>query len=158
MESRKIMNKKKEKSMKRLWNGICVGLAFVCVGVGCIGIALPILPTTPFFLLALVLFGKGSERFHRWFLSTKLYQKYLEDFVTTRSMTKKAKIRILTVVTVLLGIGFYFSPVFAKVILVIVAVFHYVCFLFGIRTIGEEEAREIAKKRRQQSPVLDSSR
>lgn len=125
--------------MKRIINGICVVLAFACMGIGCIGIVLPILPTTPFLLLAVVLFAKGSERFHRWFLSTGLYKRYLENFVVNRSMTRSAKIRILSVVTVLFAVGIWFSPVFAKIIIVLVAVFHYVYFLFGIRTVPEKE-------------------
>lgn len=125
--------------MKRVINMICVGLGFACIGVGCVGIALPILPTTPLFLLALVLLAKGSERFHRWFLSTGLYRKYLGDFVETRSMTKAAKCRVLAVVTALLAIGFWFSPVFARVIIAVVAVFHWLYFIFGIRTVEEKE-------------------
>lgn len=125
--------------MKQLVNGICVVFGFLCIGAGCVGIILPILPTTPFFLLALILFAKGSGRFHRWFCATGLYKKYLADFVVTRSMTRAAKIRVLSMVTILLGIGFWFSPVLAKVILIIVAVFHYVYFLFGIRTIDEKQ-------------------
>ena len=112
--------------MKRIINGVCVALAFICIGLGCIGIVLPILPTTPLFLLAVVLFAKGSKRFSTaGFLSTGLYQKYLADFVATRSMTKRTKIRILAFVTVLIAIGFWFSPVFAKVILAVVLLFHY---------------------------------
>ena len=118
--------------MKQILNGICVGLAFLCVGVGCIGIVLPILPTTPFFLLAVVLFAKGSQRFHAWFLSTGLYKTYLADFVATRSMTRETKIRVLILVTILIAVGFWFSPVVAKVVLVAVLIFHYVYFLFGI--------------------------
>lgn len=126
--------------MKQIINGICVVLAFVCLGIGCIGIVLPVLPTTPFLLLAVLLFAKGSERFHRWFLSTRLYQRHLENFVVSRSMTRTAKIKVLATVTVLFLIGIWFSPVFAKVIIAVVAVFHYVYFLFGIQTIPEEEA------------------
>ena len=70
--------------------------------------------------------------------SNGLYQKYLADFVATRSMTKRTKIRILAFVTVLIAIGFWFSPVFAKVILAAVLLFHYAYFLFGIKTIDEK--------------------
>lgn len=125
--------------MKRVANGICVCLGFVCIGAGCIGIVLPILPTTPFFLLALVLFAKGSERFHKWFMATGLYKKYLKDFVATRSMTKAAKIKVLTLVTLLLAFGFWFSPVFAKVIIAAVAIFHWLYFIFGIRTAEKKD-------------------
>lgn len=36
--------------------------------IGIIGIVLPILPTTPFFLLSAFLYAKGSEKFHKWFI------------------------------------------------------------------------------------------
>ncbi|MGL5436172.1 MAG: YbaN family protein [Lachnospiraceae bacterium] len=124
--------------MKQFINTLCVILGFLSIGLGCIGIVLPVLPTTPFFLLAVFLFAKGSARFHSWFLGTRLYKKYLENFVTTRSMTLAAKIKVLAVVTVLLGIGIWFSPVFAKIILMVVALGHYVYFAFGIKTIKTE--------------------
>lgn len=133
--------------MKRIVNSVCVVLAFVCVGIGCIGIILPFLPTTPFFLVALALFAKGSERFHRWFMSTGLYKKYLQDFVATRSMTRSAKRRVLGLVTALLTVGFIFSPWMAKIVIVLVLVFHYVYFIFGIRTIDDEEQRAGKEKR-----------
>lgn len=133
--------------MKKAVNAVCVVLAFVCLGIGCIGIVLPFLPTTPFLLLALVLFAKGSERFHRWFLSTGIYKKYLEDFVVTRSMTKAVKIRIMTVVTILLAVGFLFSPAPAKIVIAAVWVFHCVYFLFGVGT-KEEELSEDQDRRR----------
>lgn len=120
--------------MKKVVNGICVISAFVSLGIGCIGILIPVLPTTPFLLLSLFLFAKGSKRFHRWFLSTKLYKNHLEEFVVTKSLTKTGKIKVLALVTFLLGIGFWFSPSYVKAIIVIVALFHYVYFLFGIKT------------------------
>lgn len=126
--------------MKRLLNTGCVILAFISLGIGCVGIVLPILPTTPFLLLALFLFAKGSKRFHRWFMSTGIYKKYLEDFVVTRSMTKEAKTKVLAIVTTLLVTGFYFSPGFAKIVIAVVLVFHWVYFLFGIRTVEKKEA------------------
>ena len=126
--------------MKKLLNTGCVILAFISLGIGCVGIVLPILPTTPFLLLALFLFAKGSERFHKWFMSTGIYKKYLEDFVATKSMTKEAKTKVLAIVTTLLVTGFCFSPGFAKIIIAVVLVFHWVYFLFGIRTVEKKEA------------------
>ena len=70
-------------------------LGFIFVGIGVIGIAVPILPTTPFLLLASFFFAKGSKKFHDWFMSTKLYKKHLESFVKSRAMTLKSKLSIL---------------------------------------------------------------
>lgn len=124
--------------MKKIIHVIYVMVGFISLGIGSLGIVLPILPSAPFFLLSLLLFAKGSDRFHQWFLSTRLYKKYLEDVVVTKSMTMVSKIKILSAVTLLMGVGIYFSPVYAKVILVIVAMLHYVYFLFGIKTSVKE--------------------
>ncbi|MCB6994139.1 YbaN family protein [bacterium 210820-DFI.6.37] len=133
--------------MKKVINGICVGLAFLCVAIGAVGIVLPFLPTTPFFILAAALFAKGSARFHRWFLSTSLYKKHLDDLVRTKAMTKKSKCSVLASITVLLTIGFFLSPIWhAKVVIVIVALAHYYVFLFRIRTITEEEKSRLRGK------------
>ena len=102
---------------------------------------MPLLPTFPFLMLAAFCFARSSEKLNNWFISTKLYKKNLESFVKTRGMTKAAKIRIMTTVTVLMTIGFIMmkNTTVGRVILAIVWVFHIVYFIFGIRTITEEE-------------------
>lgn len=52
------------------------------------------LPTTPLLLLASFFFARSSERFENWFRSTRLYHKYLENFLERRAMTLPAKIAI----------------------------------------------------------------
>lgn len=129
--------------MKNILNGICVGLAFLCVGLGAVGIVLPFLPTTPFFLVAAALFAKGSKRFHRWFTGTALYRKHLEPFVESKSMTMKKKLSVLAMVTALLTIGFIMSPIWhARVVIVIVALAHYYVFFFRIKTAPAGESSE----------------
>ena len=77
--------------IKILW----LVIGFLAMGIGMIGVALPVLPTTPFLLLASFCLAKGSERFHKWFTGTKLYQKHLDSFVKNRAMTLKTKFCIL---------------------------------------------------------------
>ena len=64
---------------------LIAGLFFLAVG--CVGIALPVLPTVPFFLLTLFCFSQSSERLHDWFIETGLYKKNLETFVKRHGMT-----------------------------------------------------------------------
>lgn len=110
-----------------------------CIGValGAVGAVLPMLPAFPFLLLAAFCFGRSSERLHNWFTNTKLYQDNLADFVAGRGMTKKAKIRIMITVTLLMSIGFIMMhavPV-GRIVLACVWLFHIVYFIFGIKTL-----------------------
>ncbi|QPB43222.1 YbaN family protein [Rodentibacter haemolyticus] len=120
-------------------------LGFLSLGLGIIGIFLPILPTTPFLLLTLFFFAKGSKRLEAWFLRTSVYQKHLKSFNERRAMTKKTKISILFFSTTMLLSGFYFTPsvVGRSIIAVLIAV-KYWFFLFWIKTeeIENEPIRE----------------
>lgn len=133
--------------MRKILNGLCVALAFLCIAIGGIGIVLPVLPTTPFFLLALMLFAKGSKRFHKWFMGTLLYKKYLETYVNTKSMPTHTKRNVLFMVSILFTFGFIFSPVlWARIIIVIVWVGHFYFFLFRIKTTEKNESDEKPKQ------------
>ena len=121
--------------MKKIINGICVALAFVCVGLGTLGIVLPILPTTPLFLAAACLFAKGSKRFHIWFLHTRLYKEYFESAVKNGTMERSAKRKMLITLAIVFGLGIFFSPVIAKCIILVVAVIHFYVLVFRIKTV-----------------------
>ena len=123
--------------MKKVMNGICVALAFVCVGLGVVGIVLPILPTTPFFIAAACLFAKGSKRFHKWFLNTRMYRNYIESAIKHGTMDRKAKRKMMLTLGIVFGIGIFFSPVIAKCIIFIVAVIHFYVFIFRIKSVEQ---------------------
>ena len=124
---------------------ICLGFLFV--GIGAVGIVVPILPTTPFLLLASFFFAKGSKRFHDWFMSTKLYKKHLESFVKSKSMTLKSKLTILLPVSAMLIITFIFvNNLHARIILVILFIGKYLYFFTQIKTIKNEELQANSDK------------
>lgn len=117
---------------------------FIGLGLGALGAALPLLPAFPFLLLAACCFARSSERLHRWFVGTRLYKENLESFVAGRGMTRRTKLRIMTLVTLTMAIGFAMMgrvPV-GRVILGIVWAGHVLYFIFGIRTLPEQENSE----------------
>lgn len=121
---------------------ICVGL--VAFALGAIGVILPILPTTPFLLLASFCFAKGSERFHVWFINTNLYKKHLESFVKERAMTLKQKVVLLAFADTMMAIPLIIVDVlFIRIILIALILFTLYYFIFKIKTITPEEKAAI---------------
>lgn len=107
----------------------------ISLGLGIIGVILPILPTIPFVLLAAFCFAKSSERLDGWFKNTKLY----EENNIKSGMTKRAKVRIMCSVTLLMSIGFIMMGlkdiVVGNIVLLIVWIFHMVYFTLGVKTV-----------------------
>ncbi|MFB9244382.1 YbaN family protein [Massilia antarctica] len=85
--------------MKLLLNTI----ACLAVLLGILGIFLPLLPTTPFLLLASACFARGSPRMHAWLLRNKVFGKYLSDFEQGRGIPRRAKITILVLMWASMG-------------------------------------------------------
>ncbi|EQC77078.1 Hypothetical protein DUF454 [Streptococcus sp. HSISM1] len=86
-------------------------IGFISLGLGIIGIPLPILPTTPFLLLAMACFAKSSKRFEAWLYQTKLYQTYVADYRETKSIAKERKKWILLQIYILMVISIYLAPI-----------------------------------------------
>lgn len=120
---------------------IFIAVGCICLGLGTVGMILPILPTVPFYMATAFCFAKSSEKLHRWFISSEMYKKHLQSFVEKRGMLLKTKLTILTTVTLLMGFGFVMMsrvPV-ARVILAVVWVCHIIYFVFGVKTIKTEK-------------------
>lgn len=111
-------------------------IACIATVIGAIGVILPILPTTPFLLLAAYCFAKSSKRFHTWFTHTKLYQNHLESFVENRSMSLRTKVSLLAFASTMLFIAMYFmTNVWLRLFIICLILFKYYYFIFRIKTI-----------------------
>lgn len=90
---------------KTLW--LIAGL--ICLGLGLIGVVLPILPTTPFMLLATFFFAKSSKRLHNWLVTHPQFGPSIKNWHEYGAISKPAKIAaILTMISVLL-LGWFFG-------------------------------------------------
>lgn len=115
-----------------------LGIMFMIIGM--IGVVLPILPTTPFLLLAMFFFAKSSSKAKKWFEGTKLYQNHLDDFVTKRAMTLKTKVTLLAFASMMLLVAFLMmNNIYGRITIVLLVIFKYYYFAFCIETIKEVE-------------------
>ena len=122
--------------MNRIKKIIFVIVGFISLLLGIMGTVLPILPTVPFLLLTSYCFARGSNKFEVWFKSSKIYKKYLEDFILNKSMTLKQKIYISTFADIMIAFPLIIlNNLYIKLFLIIIIIFKYYYFIFKIKTI-----------------------
>ncbi len=102
------------------WLLITAGWLSIVLGV--IGIFLPLLPTTPFLLLAVTCFARSSEKFHGWLLNHKYLGPYIHLYLDGKGIPLKAKCYIIGLIWVTMILSIYLVPhVAAKILLAIIA-------------------------------------
>jgi len=78
--------------MERMHKPLLGALGITFVGLAILGVFLPLLPTTPFLLLALTCFSRSSEKMHEWILSHKIFGPHIRLWHEERSIPVKSKI------------------------------------------------------------------
>ncbi len=80
----------------------------ICLGLGALGIILPLLPTTPFLLLTAACYMRGSDRMYQWLLNNKWFGKYIRNYREGKGIPLRGKISAL----VLLWTTISFTAIF----------------------------------------------
>ena len=121
-----------------------ITLGFLALGIGLIGVILPILPTTPFLLVTSFCFARGSEIFHTWFTNSNIYKKHLESFVKERAMTLKQKVVLLSFVNFMLAFPLILVDVLPmRITIIVLIIIKLYYFTFKVRTISPEEKKDM---------------
>ena len=95
--------------MNRIKKSVYVSLGVLCVALGIVGVALPILPTTPFMLLAAFFFAKSSARLHHWLLNHPRFGPQVQNWQAHGAISKNAKILAVLTMLGVLALSFLFG-------------------------------------------------
>ena len=107
-----------------LYKGLLIFVGVLSVGLATAGIFLPLLPTTPFLLLAAACFIRGSERLYRWLIVHKWFGPYIKNYRENKAIPKRARIVTLLLLWGTLGFTAFgvFSSLVVRFLLLIIGV------------------------------------
>ena len=110
--------------MKEPIGALLIVLGTLCVALGVLGMFLPLLPTTPFLLLAAICYARSSERFYHWLMTNRWCGEYIRNYREGRGIPLKQK--VLTILLLWLTIGstawLAISQWWVRLILLVIAV------------------------------------
>ena len=112
---------------------------------GAIGIVMPLVPTTPFLVLAAMLFSKSSEKFHKWLLRNRVFGPYIRHYELGTGIPKSLKIRTIALLWPSLAVSaFLVDSIWARILLAVVGVCvtAHVVMIRGKKSEREEQANE----------------
>ena len=108
------------------------------VGLGIIGILIPVLPTTPFLLLAAACYARSSQRFYHWLLNNRWFGNYIKNYIQRKGVPLKVKILAITWLWITIGCSVIFvvQAFLVRLILILIAVGVSI-HIFSVRTLKE---------------------
>jgi len=126
-------------SGNKLKRGLFIALGFVLVGIGTLGIFLPVLPSTVFFLMAAYFFARSSERFYTWLHENKLFGQHLKNYREGRGMTLRTKVILIVLlwISILGSVFFAVDNYILKFILIMIS-FGVTIYLVRLKTSPAE--------------------
>jgi hypothetical protein len=87
---------------------LLIAAGTISLALGAIGVFLPVLPTTPFLLLAAACYYRSSKRMHRWLLNNKWFGEYIRNYKEGKGLPLKTKITALAMLWVTIGVSAVF--------------------------------------------------
>jgi len=94
--------------LKRALRAVYLVAGFVCVGLALLGLVVPVLPTTPFLLLAAACFARSSDRFYNWLISHRTFGPLVREWREHRSIPYRTKLFAIALMSLSLGVSIVF--------------------------------------------------
>jgi uncharacterized membrane protein YbaN (DUF454 family) len=98
---------------------LLLGTGFFFVGLAALGVVLPVLPTTPFLLIAAACFARSSPRFYNWLLANQFFGPLIREWRSARALPRHAKFAAIGMIAVVGGssVAFFVAHPWAKLAL-----------------------------------------
>jgi uncharacterized membrane protein YbaN (DUF454 family) len=127
-----------KKASSRFTRGILIIAGTFFVGLGVLGIFLPLLPTTPFLLLAAACYARSSKRFYNWLLNNKWFGNYIKNYREKKGVPLKVKLLSISLlwITILFSAVFVVDILLFRIILILIAAGVTIHILY-IRTLKQ---------------------
>lgn len=99
-------------------------IGFVCLALGILGIVVPLLPTTPFLLLAAACFVRASDRMYQWLINHKLFGLYIRNYREHKAIPLKIKVTSVALlwITIIFSIVYVVDSMPVQVILALIGI------------------------------------
>ena len=94
---------------KKFSRPLLIAAGTTSTAIGIVGIFVPVLPTTPFLLLAAACYMRSSERFYRWLVHNRFFGAYIRNYIEGKGIPVKVKVITLTLLWVTIGLSAYFG-------------------------------------------------
>ena len=144
--------------MKRINQNLWILGGTLCLVLGALGVFLPVLPTTPFLLLAAYCYGRGSTKFHQWLVYRSSIGSYIRNYQSGRGVPLRQKVWaiVLLWVTILASIIFTHLAWWVVVVLIIVA-FGVTVHLIRMKTWRPESPMQNKNQKADASKPLNAA-
>ncbi|MDD7465089.1 MAG: YbaN family protein [Actinomycetaceae bacterium] len=124
----------------RIKKVVMMALGFLFTGLAFLGVALPVVPTTPFLLLAVFFFARSSERWHSYLLNHRIFGQYLTDYYN-HEMTIGNKWRTILILWCGMGLCMWLlrSKLWLVILLAVIAI-GVTIHLVSLRSVTPEKS------------------
>ena len=103
---------------------LLIGAGTLSTGLGIIGVFVPILPTTPFLLLAAACYMRSSKRFYQWLINNRIFGTYVRYYIEGKGLP--IRIKLFTILLLWLAIGlsitFGVQNIVIRIVLICIAI------------------------------------